>query len=209
MCLSVWAEVSETCPNKHAPHTEPTEVGAAAHTQKGIGYKIGKLFSHKKGWPFVRFLRQLQHCCANRAPMCVWVSERKGSEREADERTFTINIRKLHWFKCELHVCAFLRGPWVDQSPWHPRQRPTEGASCQIYDQRSASALLLALCGVCHSKLAFSQRQRSTTRLCSSKIIAVTTGCKDEKVQRGVQKEWLLLVLEMKGKWSFISIFSK
>ncbi len=45
-----------------------------------------------------------------------------------------------------------------------------------IRDQRRLSSLLLALCGVCHSKLALSHRHRSTIRLDSPEIIAVTTG---------------------------------
>lgn len=53
-----------------------------------------------------------------------------------------------------------------------------------IRDQRRLSSLLSALCGVCHSKLALSQRHRSTIRLDSLEIIAVTTGGEDWTVQR-------------------------
>lgn len=51
-------------------------------------------------------------------------------------------------------ACAFLRGLWVDQSFWHPRQCPPEGASCQIWDQRSAASVLPSL----HSLWGLSQQ---------------------------------------------------
>lgn len=51
-------------------------------------------------------------------------------------------------------ACAFLRGLWVDQSFWHPRQCPPERASCQIWDQRSAASVLPSL----HSLWGLSQQ---------------------------------------------------
>lgn len=85
-------------------------------------------------------------------------------------------------------VCAFLRGPWVDQSCWHPRQCPPEGASCQIWDQRSAVSVLPPL----HSLWGLSQQVSTYPEALINNQISLSRSsrCDDQAAMMGLSEEW-------------------
>lgn len=99
-------------------------------------------------------------------------------------------------------ACAFLRGLWVDQSFWHPRQCPPEGASCQIWDQRSAASVLPPL----HSLWGLSQQVSTSPEALINNQIKLSWNdswdgwqpgrtCPKKKVAKGVPLILLLTFL--------------